>query len=105
MAFHAVERRGVNNAHECRTFGSGGTCYRSWHKLKAEKLLIKDWLLHMAKTKRASGLGLCSLRLRNVRGFGWNHKFVYRTYCELEFNSRIRPRKRLQRKNPGPLAV
>ena len=42
---------------------------------------------------------------RNVKGFEWNHKRVYRIYCELELNLRIRPRKRLKRPKPDELAV
>ncbi len=34
-------------------------------------------------------LGLCFLDLRNVKGFGWNHKRVYRIYRELELNLRF----------------
>jgi putative transposase len=45
------------------------------------------------------------LYLRNVKGFGWNDKRVYRIYCELELNLRIRPRKRLKRPKPDELAV
>lgn len=45
------------------------------------------------------------LHLRNVKGFKWNHKRVYRIYRELELNMRIKPRKRLQREEPEPLAV
>jgi len=45
------------------------------------------------------------LYLRNVKGFAWNHKRVYRTYRELELNLRIKPRKRLVREKPEPLAV
>ena len=45
------------------------------------------------------------LYLRNVQGFGWNHKRVYRIYCELELNLRIRHKKRLKRDKPEPLAV
>ena len=48
---------------------------------------------------------LCFLYLRNVKGFGWNHKRVYRIYRELELNLRIKPRKRLKREKPEPLAV
>ncbi len=51
------------------------------------------------------GFGLCFLYLRNVKGFGWNHKRVYRIYRELELNLRIKPRKRLVRQVPEPLAV
>lgn len=51
------------------------------------------------------GFKLCFLYLRNVRGFGWNHKCVYRIYCELALNLRIKPRKRLYRKKPEALSV
>jgi len=45
------------------------------------------------------------LYLRNEKGFGWNHKRVYRTYRELELNKRIKPKKRLVRGQPKGLAV
>jgi putative transposase len=45
---------------------------------------------------------LCYFYLRNVQGFGWNHK---RIYCELELNLRIKPKNRLIRKKPKPLTV
>jgi len=51
------------------------------------------------------GGGLCFLYLRNVKGFGWNHKRIYRIYCELELNLRIKPKKRLKRAKPDALAV
>jgi len=53
-----------------------------------------------------------------LQGFGWNHIRVYRIYCELELNLRpsrqgiampcrvtIKPKKRLKRDKPEPLAV
>ena len=43
--------------------------------------------------------------LRNIKGFQWNHKRVYRGYRELELNLRIKPRKRLTREKPQPLHV
>lgn len=54
------------------------------------------------------GFWLCYLHLRNVKGFGWNHKRIYRIYRiyrELELNMGIKPRKRLQREKPEPLTV
>jgi len=51
------------------------------------------------------GFGLCFLYLRNVKGYGWNHKRVYRIFRELELNLQIKPRKRIVRKKPEPLAV
>ena len=52
-----------------------------------------------------TGAKLCFLYLRNVKGFGWNHKRVYRIYSELELNMRIKPKKRIVRDKPEPLAV
>lgn len=43
--------------------------------------------------------------LRNVKGFSWNHKRVYRICQELELNLRIKPRKRLKRDKPDELSV
>jgi len=45
------------------------------------------------------------LYLRNVKGFQRNHKRVHRIYCGLEFNLRIKPKKRVKREKPEPLAV
>ena len=59
----------------------------------------------MTQAYKNRGFGLCFLYLRNVKGFPWNHKRVYRIYRELELNLRIKPKKRLKRKKPDALAV
>lgn len=73
--------------------------------MDSENEAIADWLLRLTGNHRNWGFGLCFLYLRNVKGFGWNHKRVYRIYCELELNLRIKPRKRLVREKPEALAV
>ncbi len=40
-----------------------------------------------------------------MKQFAWNHKRVYRVYRALELNLRIKPRQRLVREAPQPLAV
>ena len=62
-------------------------------------------MIRLTTAYRDWGFGLCFLHLRNVEGFGWNQKRVYRIYRELELNLRIKPKKRLVRERPEPLAV
>ena len=105
MAEEAVSRHGVSIALTCRTFQISETCYRYERKLRDENAEIADWLVRLTTNRRSWGFGLCFLYLRNVKGFKWNHKRVYRIYCELELNLRIKPKKRLKRPKPDELAV
>jgi putative transposase len=61
--------------------------------------------VRLTNNQRNWGFGLCFLYLRNVKGFKWNHKRVYRIDRELELNLRIKPRHRVVREKPLPLAV
>ncbi|WP_323016219.1 IS3 family transposase [Castellaniella sp.] len=105
MAQRVVQERGISVRLACETFGISQTCYRYEGKHKAENDEIADWLLRLTDSHRNWGFGLCYLYLRNVKGFGWNHKRIYRIYRELELNLRIKPRKRLVRQAPEPLTV
>jgi putative transposase len=53
----------------------------------------------------ALGFGISYLYLRNVKGFGWKQKRIYRIYKELELNLRIKLRKRLNREKLKSLTV
>ncbi len=105
MATSAVRLRGVSIALACRTFQISESCYRYERKLGDENAEIADWLVRLTTTHRTWGFGLCFLYLRNVKGFAWNHKRVRRIYRALELNLRIKPKKRLVREKPEPLAV
>ena len=105
MAIWAVKskRRSIRRA--CELFGVSQTCYRYKAKLSGQNEQIADWLLRLTHNQRNWCFGLCYLFLRNVKGFGWNHKRVYRIYRLLELNLRIKPKRRLVREVPQPLAV
>ena len=105
MAKEAVQKTCVPVALACRTFNISQSCYRYERKLSDENVEIADWLVRLTTTYRSWGFGLCYLYLRNVKGFGWNHKRVRRIYRALELNLRIKPKKRLVREAPEPLAV
>ena len=105
MAINAAMQWGTIIALACRTFQISETCYRYSPVLSDENEEIADWLERLTENKRTWGFGLCFLYLRNVQGYGWNHKRVYRIYYELELNLRIKSKKRLKRDKPEPLAV
>ncbi len=105
MAKDAVAAKGISIRLACDIFLVSQTCYRYNAKRNAENEEIAHWLMRLTDNHRNWGFGLCYLYLRNVRGYGWNHKRVYRIYRELELNLRIKPRKRLVRNKPEPLTV
>lgn len=74
-------------------------------KLSPENQRIADWLLRLTTANKRWGFGLCYLYLRNVKGYGWNHKRIYRIYRDLALNLRIKPRRRLKRDKPDALSV
>ena len=105
MAVKSVAHRGISIRLACAAFGISEACYRYQAKHASVNVEIADWLIRLAHNQRNWGFGLCYLYLRNVKGFRWNHKRVYRIYRELELNLRIKPRKRLVREKPEALAV
>lgn len=84
----------------CRSFGISESCYRYQPKLSTENAEIADWLLRITTANKRWGFGLCFLYLRNIKGFSWNHKRIYRG---LELNLRIKPRRRLKLDKPEAL--
>lgn len=105
LAQKAVIDKDISIRLSCELFGISETCYRYQPKLNDENTIIADWLLRLAQNQRNWGFGLFFLYLRNVKGYVWNHKRVYRIYRELELNMRIKPKKRLIREKPETLAV
>ncbi|RJG05268.1 IS3 family transposase [Noviherbaspirillum cavernae] len=104
MAQWVVQAKAVSIRAAYQAFGISQTRYRYQAKLSSENSAIADWLIRLTTNQRNWGFGLCFLYLRNVKGYGWNHKRVYRICRALELNLRIKPKKRLVREKPEPLA-
>ena len=105
MAIGAVNSHKISVRLACCIFMISETCYRYQPKLSIENEQIADWLIRLTHNQINWGFGLCFLYFRNVKRFTWNHKRVYRIYCELALNLRIKPKKRLKRDTPAALAV
>lgn len=105
MAHKAIHTRGVSIRLACSMFSISETCYRYHSKRQDENEVLADWLIRLTSSQKNWGFKLCYLYLRNVKGFRWNHKRVYRIYRELELNLRIKPRKRIVREVPEALHV
>jgi putative transposase len=91
MAVKAVATLGVSIVLACHTFQVRKCCYRHERMLSGENSEIAKWLVRLSTNRRTWCFGLCFLYLRNFKGFGWNHKRVYRIYYELELNLWIKP--------------
>ena len=105
MAKAAKERYGISVRFARMCLDISVATYYYKPKLSAENQCIADWLLRLTAANKRWGFGLCYLHLRNVKGFVWNHKRVYRIYRELELNLRIKPKSRIKRDKPDALSV
>lgn len=105
MAIAVIKSNPIGIRFVCQLFSISETCYRYTPKLSSKNDKIADWLVRLTHNQKSWGFGLCFFYLRNVKGYGWNHKRVYRIYRELSLNLRIKPKKRIKREKPTPLVV
>lgn len=103
MAQTSQESHPISVRRSCKLFGISLTCWRYTRKNSAENDCIAKALRALAHEHKAWGFMLMFLHLRNVQGKAWNHKRVYRIYCQEQLNLRIKPRKRLEREKPEAL--
>lgn len=80
----AISLRQMSISLACSLFAVSETCYRYQPVLIRENIGIANWLMGLTHNPRYSGFGLCYSYLRNVKGFDWSHKRVYRIYRKLE---------------------
>ncbi len=73
-------------------------------KLKKEDSTIQSTLLELSKQHVRYGFKKLFALVRQA-GYGWNHKRVYRNYCELKLNLKRNPKKRLAARTAEVLKV
>ena len=85
-----------------------GLSRSAWYKpcvdWRARDRKIIDALQELAEDKPGLGFWKLFRRLRRKK-HRWNHKRVYRVYCQLELNLRRRTKKRIPARSPMPLLV
>jgi putative transposase len=103
----------------CRVLNVSLTSLRYESKRQPDNVLIAQRLVELSEQHKNWGFLLMFLYLRNQQNQQiqqsrdlrttqvpiqrWNHKRVYRIYCELSLNLRIKPHKRLVREKPQAL--
>ncbi|QGP51109.1 hypothetical protein PsalN5692_02589 [Piscirickettsia salmonis] len=71
----------------------GRSVYRYQPKKQVADTKIKKVLTDLAKVHHRWGFDKMMAKIK--QNYAWNHKRVYRVYCELKLNLRIKPRKRV----------
>ena len=84
----------------CRLFSISLSGWHYQNKTAVTNEVVSQALLQLASAHRTWGFGRMFLQLRNVQGKPWNHKRVYRIYCQLRLNLRIKPHQRIVRERP-----
>lgn len=99
---YTQEHHPIGERRACRLVGLSRSTYR-YRAKRPDDRDIQNQLKALAERHRRWGFGKMMDWLRNA-GFTWNHKRVYRVYCELGLNQRIKPKKRFPTRHPQPLA-
>lgn len=102
MAYEARKQYDISIRSVCSYFGISETCYRYQFKTN-DNQRIQNYLIQLTQANKDWGFGMCFAYLRNILNMKFNHKRVYRLYCELGLNLRIKPRRRLKRPIPNTL--
>jgi len=101
MANYAVEAHQTSERRACRLVSLSRNGHR-YVKKKPNDHEIKGKLAQIAEDHHRWGFRKMAAILRK-QGNPWNHKKVYRIYCEMGLNLRVKPKKRLPTRDPQPL--
>jgi len=100
---YAREQHGASLRMVCRVVGISDSVYRYQpDTARDDKVIAK---LQEAVERYPAYEFSKLFKILKRWGHGWNHKRVYRIYCELKLNKRRRGKQHLPTLNPEPLAV
>jgi putative transposase len=85
----------------CRVVGMSRSGFRHQTKKPNDQKIIEQ-LQIIAEWKPRWEFKKMFAYLKN-QGYCWNHKRVYRVYCEMKLNLRVKPKKGLPTREPKPL--
>ena len=99
---YAVEEHDLSERRACRLLNVSRTGNR-YRPKRPDDSEIREQLGYLAE--RWSRWGYHKMRkwIRK-QGHPWNHKRIYRVYCEMGLNIRVKPKKRLPSREPQKLA-
>ena len=101
MARYAIEAHQTSERRACRLTNLSRNAYR-YIKQNANDSEIQTRLLQIAEDHPSWGFRKMAATLRK-QGNQWNHKKMYRIYCQMGLNLRVKPKKRLPSRHPQPL--
>ena len=103
MVDFARSAHGMSIRGACQVFSISRTVYCYQPDETRDEPIIKV-LQELAERYPRYGFGKMFPILRRY-GHKWNHKRVYRVYCDLKLNMKRKGKKRLPARNPEPLSV
>ena len=98
-----MAEQGVSERRSCRILDLSRSVYRYQAK-KSDDWQIEQELQHLAERQPRWGYGKMIDYLRH-QGYVWNHKRIYRVYCEMGLNLHRKPKKRLAPRTAQVLVV
>ena len=93
LAEQARTEHDLSERRACQILKVSRCAYR-YQARKVDDCQIEQELRQLAERKPRWGYGKMIDYLKN-QGHGWNHKRIYRVYCDLALNLRRKPKKRL----------
>ncbi len=94
MARDLIATHDVSLSRACRVVNIDRKTYRHFPKRKQDETMLEDLLKQFSAQYPTYGF-VKLFNLIREKGYPFNHKRVYRIYCDLRLNLKIKPKKRL----------